>query len=129
MRKFTVYVAIAAVLLIAAASVRVMAQTQTPVATSTASIAWDYPDADLSAGGVTRFEVQYDGGTWADAGMAKLAGATATYSTPIGALTPGSHSVAVRACNASLCGDSTSPLAFVLAVKPAQASNLRVIGG
>lgn len=102
---------------------------QPPVATSTASIGWDYSDADVASGGVIRFELQVDGGTWTDVGMHRIAADATTYSTPVPALQPGQHSVSVRACNTSLCGDATAPLAFVLAVKPATASNVRVIGG
>jgi hypothetical protein len=100
-----------------------------PVATAGQSIGWDYTDADVAAGGVVRFELQVDGGTWSNVGMTKVAGSTLTYSTPIPALTTGEHTVSVRACNTALCGDASTPLAFVLAVKPAPASNVRVIGG
>jgi hypothetical protein len=107
----------------------VSAQQQPPVATAGAQVAWDYADADIAAGAVVRFEIQVDVGAWSDVGMTKLAGAAATYAAPIPALQTGQHTVSVRACNTNLCGDATSPLAFVLAVKPATAKNLRVIGG
>lgn len=117
-------------------TVTVRMETQDPpVAQAGQSFAWDYADADLSAGAVTRFEIQIDGGTFTSVGMAQTftdpdtpSGAK-SYKTPIPALTTGSHTVAVRACNTELCGDATSPVGFVLAVKPATATGVRIVAG
>lgn len=94
-----------------------------PVATVGDKFAFDYPDADVAAGAVTRFEQSLDGGAFASIGMsvsndAQTPPASKTYVTPIPALTPGTHQVRWRACNLLLCGDPSTPFAFELAVKP-----------
>ena len=105
-----------------------------PVATASQSFAFDYKDADLTAGAVTRFEMAVDGGTWATIGVPPVGNdaltqpGSKTYVVPIPALTTGTHTVAFRACNASICGDSSLPLSFVLAVKPATPTGLRIVG-
>lgn len=106
-----------------------------PVAQAGQSFAWDYADADLSAGAVTRFEIQIDGGSFTSVQMAQAftdaqtpSGAK-SYKVAIPALTTGSHTFAVRACNDQLCGDPTPAFGFVLAVKPATASGVRIVGG
>lgn len=104
-----------------------------PVATALQSFGFDYKDADLSAGGVVRFEQQIDSGAFASiaippkANDAQTQPGNSTYKTPVPALTTGPHTVSWRACNATMCGD---PLvfAFVLAIKPATVSNGRILG-
>lgn len=98
------------------------------VVTAGSRLAWDYPDSDIS--NVTRFEMQLDGGAWVTAGMpTATAGPTGfqTYATPFPALTPGNHTVTVRACNVDICSDAAAPLGFKLVVVPAVPGGLRVI--
>lgn len=106
-----------------------------PVATASQSFGVDYKDADLSAGGVVRFEQQIDAGAWASltippkANDALTPAGSSTYKTPIPAMTTGAHTVAWRACNASMCSVASAPFAFVLSVQPAAPSGGRILSG
>lgn len=104
------------------------------VATRPAVFLWDYPTELLNAGNVNRFELQIDGGTWADVGRTAATDQTGVpagavlYAASVPALTIGSHVVAVRACNVTECGDISS-LKFVISIKPGPVQNLRIGGG
>jgi hypothetical protein len=103
-----------------------------PVATASQSFGFDYKDADLSAGGVVRFEMQIDTATFTSVAIppkgndAQTPAGSSTYVVPIPALTTGNHTVSFRACNAQLCGDASPAFSFVLAVKPATPSGTRI---
>lgn len=105
-----------------------------PVATASQSFAFDYKDADLTAAGVIRFEEQVDSGAWIAIGIppkandAQTPAGASTYAAPIPALVTGAHTVAFRACNAQICSDPSSAMAFTLAVKPATPTGLRIVG-
>lgn len=105
-----------------------------PVATPGQAFGVDYPDAAFTAGGVTRFELLIDAGTWTDVGLPtkqndpQTPAGSSTYRIPIPAVTPGTHTVSVRACNTVLCGSGT-PLAFLFGVQPATVPAVRIIGG
>jgi hypothetical protein len=45
------------------------------------------------------------------------------------ALTPGNHTVTVKACNTELCGDASTPFAFTFVVKPGVPTALGLIPG
>lgn len=115
---------------------------QTPVAGPLDSVRFDYVDVDLTTYQVIRFELCVDGQTsgcvqaepaaatfvpTADQGGAPAAGAHA-YKLKIPALTAGSHSLVIRACNASVCTDST-PLAFTFAIVPPAATVKGFVSG
>lgn len=104
---------------------------QAPVFSPGDALGWDYPDADTATYQVSRFEAQYDNGAWVAVGMdvAGTANGITTYKTTP-AVTNGTHSVVVRACNVSGCGGASSPFAFAVLTAPASApTNLRKIGG
>lgn len=103
-----------------------------PVATASQSFGFDYKDTDVTAGGVSRFEMQVDGGAFASVAIppkgndSQTPAGSSTYVVPIPALTTGTHTVSFRACNAQLCGDASPSFAFVLAVKPAIVTGVRI---
>src|SRR4051812_18642473 len=91
-----------------------------PVATASQSFGFDYKDADVITFSVTRYEMQIDGGAvWTSVAVPVKANdgltpaGSSTYRVAIPALTTGSHTVSFRACNAQLCGDGSTPFAFV----------------
>ena len=88
-----------------------------PTAREGQAFQWDYPDAFVVAGDVSRFEQQLDAGVWTDVFM-MVGDAAETFSTPIPALTPGLHTQLVRACNTALCGGASSPLDFEFVADP-----------
>lgn len=96
----------------------------------TQSLAWDYPDDDVVAFAVDRFEAAYDGGAYVDAGLASLG--PDSWSVPLPPLITGPHTVTVRACNAIGCSaDSTPPFAFdmVADVPPVvDGGTVRIVG-
>lgn len=105
-----------------------------PVATASQAFGFDYKDADLTTFSVIRFEMQMDAGAFVSVNLPIKASdaltpvGSSTYKVPIPALTTGSHVVSFRACNAQLCGDSSAPFTFILAVKPATPTGTRVLG-
>jgi hypothetical protein len=117
-----------AALCVVCLSVVVTAQTQVIIGTE--RFAWDYPDADLASGAVTRFEVKYDDGAFTSVGIptetADIPGGK-TYKVQFSALKPGTHTVTARACNVDVCSEPMAPLGFVLAVVPSIPSNPRII--
>jgi hypothetical protein len=120
-----------------------MVSAQTPIATAADSVRWDYEDAQLTAAVVVRFELCYDAQTGAACtnvtpaatrftpttaqGGAPAAGFSA-YKQLVGAMTPGNHTVNVRACSASIC---SAPLAltFQFAIVPPAPTNGQFIKG
>lgn len=94
------------------------------------SVQWDYADSDLSAGAVTKFNLCFDT-TCTDVPLSSKVSSsngTSTYQASIPALVQGQHMAKVAACNASVCSDYTSPLAFTLVIKPGTPANLRIGG-
>lgn len=87
-------------------SVILSAQTATPGQ----SLAWNHPTADAEL--VTRFEVNYDGGAYTDVGRTAHPTLADTFYAPIPALTTGSHTVVVRACNSNGCSDDSGVFVF-----------------
>jgi len=110
----------------------VVVQAQTPPVVNTGHFfAWDYLATELTAGAVERFELQLDGGTWVSAGMNTATDASTpaghvTFRVPIPSMTPGTHSFAIRACNAIMCGAETQGPGFTFTVVPSPPVNLRI---
>lgn len=113
-----------------------------PTAGPLDSVRFDYRDADLSTYQVIRFELCVDGQASGcvqsdpaaarftpstDQGGAPAAGESA-YKIQIPALTAGNHSLIIRACNASVCTDST-PLPFTFAIVPPAATVRGFVSG
>lgn len=102
---------------------------QTPTIGPLEAIGFDYPDADLFAYEVNRFEAQYDAGAWTPIGLvvAFASGGVTTYKTTP-TQTNGTHSVVIRACNQAGCGQASAPFAFAVLSAPSTApSNLRKV--
>jgi hypothetical protein len=105
---------------------------QPPVATATQKFTFDYKTSDFTTFAVLRFELQVDGGAWVSVNVpattddATTPAGSHSYDVPIPALVTGNHTWTVRACNAQLCSDPMTPMAFVLAVKPPAPSGLRI---
>lgn len=112
--------------------VEAAAQSTPPVGSSGYFFAFDYSDADFTAGAVTRFEMQLDANAFASVGIptntVPITGGK-TYKVPIPAITPGAHTVSFRACNADLCSEATTPLDFRFAPLPATPRNVRIVSG
>ena len=94
------------------------------VITSNDAIGFDYAPSDVTTYAVTSFEAQWDTNAWVTLGMPSgvvlpdtLQGFV-TYSV-VPTFTQGSHSLALRACNAVGCGSPSSPFAFAVLVAPA----------
>jgi hypothetical protein len=105
-----------------------------PAPTRPAVFLFDYATAQIAADGVNRFELQIDGGAWTDVGRTAAASQEGAptgvvfYEARVPALTVGGHVAAVRACNAVECSDPVS-LKFIISIRPAPVSNLRIGGG
>lgn len=102
--------------------------------TDSNAVAWDYSDADVSAGAVSVFLVCLDGQptascarVLASTGVATSTAGVKSYQWKLPAITPGSHRVAVQACTLNLADCSSgSTLTFVVKVTIANPSNLRL---
>jgi hypothetical protein len=116
---------------------------QTPVATAVNALRWEHLTTDLTSSAVQRFEVCYDTTTpclsvtttasalpspTAEQGGPPAAGHSA-FRMALPALTPGNHSVTVKACNSDVCGAASSPLAFRFVVVPGVPNGLGLIPG
>ena len=92
-------------------------------------LAWDYLDADMLAYAVTHFERSTDAGQWTPATITEQssdgAGVT-TYASTIGQLTNGTHTIAVRTCNAVGCSVPT-PFEFIYGNPPPPVGNPRIM--
>ena len=105
-------------------------QAQSPVATTLDSVAWDYTDAQIASGGVTRFELCLDSQPCLSKTVAeaKHASGPNVYAYTLPAMLPGDHTLTIKACNADLC---SAPLAlsFRFAVTPDPVTGARLIKG
>lgn len=105
---------ILAILATVLVSVSAFAQPATP----SSFLAWSYPTASVAI--VDHFEIQIDGGAWANVGKVASghtvpAGETG-YRAPLPALSEGAHTARARACLATSCGPETDPLAFSMVI-------------
>ena len=88
------------------------------------SLVFDYDTAIFNSAQVVRFEMKADTGAYVSILIPSVITGAPTgftrYQTPLPALTPGNHTLTVRACNTSVCGPDASPLgfAFVVIVQP-----------
>jgi len=107
---------------------------QTPPASPGQRFGFDYRTSDLTTFKVERFELQIDGGAWVSVQMPPSAPQPdtpadfTTLAVPIPALTPGDHTVSLRACN-SACGDGSPAFAFQMVVQPPAPVRARILGG
>lgn len=132
MRKSWILIAVSMVVLLVAALALAARQGAGQVTAATHELAFDLLDADVVTSGVTRVEMQVDGGAWSSVGMppkrndpqTTLPGAS-TYAIALPIL-EGQHRIAVRACNPSLCSDPTTPLIVTLPTKPSTPFNMRI---
>ena len=101
-----------------------------PTASPNDSIAWDYTDANISAGAVDHFDVCLDNAPCVSVTVtaSKIAGQQ-SYSYHLPALTVGSHTATVKACNVATCSASNPSLTFQLVIQPQPITNLRIGGG
>ena len=92
---------------------------QEPIA-GTERLAWDHDGINVS-----RFELSVDGGAPT---VLVVTQAGTEYRAPLPALTPGTHTLAVTACNVAGC---SAPLAIQVRVVviPAVVTNLRIVPG
>lgn len=109
MKRFVV-----AVLAMVLVSVTAFAQPATP----SSFLAWSYPTSGVAI--VDHFEIQIDGGAWANvakvaSGHTVPAGDTG-YRAALPPLSEGAHTARVRACLATSCGPETDPLAFSMVI-------------
>ncbi len=89
---------------------------------SAQSLAWDYPDWQVSEAGIVSFEVRFDGRIPVSVEISDLPGVADSYVTPLAAqkfvakkeMPRGQHVVEVRACNSSTCSEWSTPLVFVV---------------
>lgn len=100
-----------------------------PVVTGSQFFAWDYTDAQIANAAVNRFEMSIDAGAFGSIGMATKIDGQEAYKIAIPPLPTGTHTVSLRACNANICSDQSSPLSFVLTVQPTPVGTVRIIGG
>ena len=84
------------------------------------SFGFDYNQETLELFNVDRFQRNVDDTGWVDIGIPPIANdaqtlpGADTYATPIPALTAELHDVLFRACNGTVCGDSSVVLSFRL---------------
>ena len=114
----------------------------TPVATAVNSLRWEHNTVDLTSAAVVRFELCYDTAspcptitttasafTPTSAQGGPPAAGNSAFKMLLPALTPGNHTVTVKACNTELCGDASTPFAFTFVVKPGVPTALGLIPG
>ena len=107
------------------------------------SLRWEHADADVTTTQVNRFLVCYDSAADANCLIAPLtskfapttvqggppAAGNSAYKLLVPALTPGQHTVTVKACNATVCGAAVAPLAFSFQITPGTPSGVGFIKG
>ena len=91
--------------------------------TPTDALSFDYDNAIYQQWTVTKFESQYDGGTWQPLVIAQFTDSSTLVNHTsyrfIPPFTAGNHTVSLRACNAVGCGTASAPFAFGYAVSSA----------
>ena len=85
---------------------------QSPSATQSSLLAWDYPDELLVGSQVVRFELRVDQGVRSEVGLSAIASEPESYFAQVPATTVGQHLLEVRACGAGGCGAWSAPLLF-----------------
>lgn len=96
------------------------AAAQAPVG-PTSQLTFDHNGVD-----VDRFESQVDGGAWTT--LAAVKGPGETFSAPLPSLTPGPHTIAVRACGdvAVGCSGPSNVLSVRMVIVPSAPTDLRI---
>jgi hypothetical protein len=85
-----------------------VAQVVAPVVLPGQSLKWNFNAAELAVGPVVRFELQVDTNPWTDVGLpnATPVSGDVEYSTALPAMTPGLHTLNLRACSVDICGNA-----------------------
>jgi hypothetical protein len=109
---------ILAVALVALLGTTTVAAAQT-AATPSSALQWDHDGIDTS-----RYELQVDGSAWVE--VATSTPAPGVRSTPMPALTPGTHTLAVRACGLAGCSAPSGTLTVQMVVVPSVPTGLRI---
>jgi hypothetical protein len=115
---------------------------QTPVATAVNALRWEQLTTDLTSSAIQRFDVCYDTAPCLSVTVAAAALPNPTteqggppaaghsaFRMALPALTPGNHSVTVKACNSDVCGAASAPLDFRFVVVPGVPRGLGLIPG
>lgn len=111
-------------------SVPVSAQQSTlPMMTPADSLAWDYPDAAITAFAVDHFTVTVDAQPPVTVDLTAKIQGQPSYKWKLPALTVGSHSFQVIACTATNACSVPLTGTAVMVIQPDPASNLRFIKG
>lgn len=95
------------------------AQAQPTPVLPTAQLAFDHDGVDTD-----RYELAVDGGEWA---ATPATGVDGVYTAALPALTPGQHTLVVRACGLAGCSVGSNVLTVRLVVVPSPPGQLRVI--
>lgn len=100
---------------------------QTP-ATPTNSFAIDQSAPDLTTANSYGYKVYADGAATGSVIAMKCTGTTSPFTcvAPVGAFTPGPHSVTFTASNAAGESAKSAPLAFILVIIPSVPANPRI---
>ena len=98
----------------------VSVQAQPVPATPTSQLAFDHDGVDTSG-----YELQVDGGAWAPVGVTVQQTGVRVMNLP--ALTPGPHTLAVRACGPGGCSGPSNTLDVQLVVVPSVPTQLRLV--
>lgn len=116
---------LAALFLVVLASVA-GAQTTAIELGTPASALWNGPTNETAAG-VDNYQVRWNGGTWAPAGVTVPA-AEYRFPIPLSWLVLGTHTIEVRACAGSTCGVDVAGVTFqVVRPLPGRPRNERVV--
>ena len=87
----------------------------------TSQLAWDHDGVDTDG-----YELQVDGGDWTAVATSPGEG-PGVFIAAMPSLTPGSHTLAVRACGLAGCSEGSEVLTVRLVVVPTRPGNLRVV--
>jgi len=99
-----------------------------PPATSANRFAFDQPAPDLATATSYTYRLYADGATTGTILVVACTGTASPFpcSVPIGAFTPGPHSVTMSAANVAGESARSAPLLFTMVVIPSAPTNLRV---
>lgn len=116
MRKPSIQILALVALLLAPVS----AVAQPVPATPTSQLAFDHDGVDTAG-----YELQVDGGAWTPVGVTVQQTGVRVMNLP--ALTPGPHTLAVRACGPGGCSGPSNALEVQLVVVPSVPTQLRLV--
>lgn len=104
---------------------------QAQVATPTARLGWDQVAGTLAEAQGFLYEATWDGGPFQPLPGVTCSGAAPPFlcSAPFIALTPGVHTVALRASNSAGTSAPSEVFTFTFAVLPGVPTNIRIVPG